>query len=108
MDETTAVPARNRPLKWVLVVLSLLALAALLPALGAAMMSPMMADSGAGPAIMALILITLTFPVALILFPVLAWIAFARGRDRRALVMIALPLLWLVVFAAIYATTPGA
>jgi hypothetical protein len=93
MTDDAATP-RSRLLKPVLVLVSVLAGLALLPAGLAGMMSPMMADSGTSPAVIAFIIIMMSLPLALIILPVLAWISYLRRRDRMAWLFMALLLIW--------------
>lgn len=91
-DDEAARPRRR--LKSILIAATVLAALALLPASCAAMMSPMMADSGANPAVMTFIILVMSFPLALLVLPVLAWVAFSRRHHRTTWLLIALLIAW--------------
>lgn len=86
----------SRPVRVWLIIETILAIPAI--ALGgfAALMSPMMFDapgSTSNPQVLVLFFSVIAFPIACVAGVALAWIAFARRRDRGALWFSLLPLL---------------
>jgi hypothetical protein len=102
MDPITPARPRSRKLRDWLFVDTALSLLAIVPVAVFGMMSVMATDAGVNTAIMTFIGIALSFPVAVVLCPVLAWIAFALRRERTALVLSLLPVLWVVAILVMF------
>jgi len=91
---------RDKGLFWCLVVGSILYLLALPVAVVVAMMSPMASDSGLTTGAQLFIFTAMTFPVAIVLGPILAWIAYVSGWNRTGWALLLLPVAWPVALLA--------
>jgi hypothetical protein len=97
MEAIGAKPQRSKPLFWGLIAATVMYLVALLPAAMLAMMSPMAGDSGLSTSVWIFIVGAMSLPIALVLCPLLGWIAYALGWNRAGWTLILLPLLWPVM-----------
>ena len=102
MDQMTQVRPRSRKLRDWLIVDTALSTLAIVPVALFGMMSVMASDAGVNTAIWIFILTGLTFPLAVALAPILAWIAFALRRERTALIVSFLPFLWVVAIIVMF------
>ena len=59
-------------------------------------MSVMASDAGATPAVERFIYVSITLPVAMVVAPIAAWIAYALKRNRLALALLLVPAAWAV------------
>ncbi|MEQ7154485.1 hypothetical protein [Brevundimonas aurifodinae] len=98
-------PARSRLLLVVLVIETVAAVLAVLPALGMAVMSPMAVAQGNILWVSAFVIVAVTFPLVIVGGPVLGWMAWGERRDRRAWTAVAAPFAWLGLFAALFAAS---
>jgi hypothetical protein len=98
----TQAKPRNRSLKVWLIVDTGVSILAIVPVAMFGMMSVMASDAGVNAAIMTFIWTGLTFPVAVALSPILAWIAFALRRERTAVILSLLPVLWVIAIIAMF------
>ena len=73
----------------------------------AAMMSPMAFDSGESPAAWALLGAALGYPFLAVATVIVAWVFYARGRYRAALLVLLVPLLGTPLIATAAALTLG-
>ncbi|MFP5287984.1 MAG: hypothetical protein ACLGI9_19765 [Thermoanaerobaculia bacterium] len=105
MDNAQPVPAparRSRGVLIYLIVATILFGLSLLPAAMAAMMSPMAFDAGESPEAWALVLLTLSYPVLVLLGLLVAWILYARRAYRTAIAFSLLPLLNVAALAVLF------
>ena len=92
-------------LRFALILLTIVYVLALAPAGLMAMVSPMMADGGVTPMVVVAMVATMTFPIALLMSPLAAWIAYSSGRKYRiAWGAILAPLIWLIPLGAYFST----
>ncbi|MGQ0559180.1 MAG: hypothetical protein ACT4OE_06290 [Sphingosinicella sp.] len=91
---------KNRALFWALVAATILYLVALPFSTMMVMMMPMASDSGLDWRVWLFTEAALTFPVALVLCPVLGWVAYAKRWNRTGWIVVALPLLWPLILVA--------
>ncbi len=98
---------RSRLLLIGLIVGSVLALLAILPAFIVSTMSVMVAASGTNPLIYAFILFSFGLPIVTLLGPILAWIAFAMRRERTSWALLLSPVLWAGITFGLLAVAPG-
>ncbi len=109
MTETRTPPAsRSKTLRLWLIIGSVVAVLAIFPAIFMGMMSVMASDAGTNGWIEAFIYTSLTFPIAIVVGPVLAWIAYAFRRERLSWILLFAPLAWPVAITAIMIVGPGA
>lgn len=101
-------PPRSKTLRLWLIIGSVVAVLAVIPAALMGMMSVMASDSGVNGWVYAFIYTSLTFPIAVVLGPVLAWIAYAFRKERLAWVLLFLPLAWPAVIVVLMIVGPGA
>ena len=93
-------PARNRRLRLWLILGTVVAAASVVPALFVGL--PMMPSSIEFNArIWTAFLMTTTFPLALVLCPVGAWIAWALRWEKVSWTLLFLPLVWVFVVIAL-------
>lgn len=98
-------PARNRLLLIVLVIETIAAVLAVLPALGMAVMSPMAVAQGKIVWVAAFVIVAVTFPLVIVGGPVLGWMAWAERKDRRGWIAAATPFVWLLLFVGLFAVS---
>ncbi|MEQ7154429.1 hypothetical protein [Brevundimonas aurifodinae] len=98
---------RSRLLLIGLIVGSLVALLAILPAFIVSTMSVMVAASGTNPLIYTFILFSFGLPIVTLLGPILAWIAFAMRRERTSWALLLSPILWAGITFGLLALAPG-
>ncbi|WGM31134.1 hypothetical protein [Brevundimonas sp. NIBR11] len=101
-------PPRSKTLRLWLIIGSVVAVLAVVPAAFMGMMSVMASDSGVNAWIYTFIYTSMTFPVAIVLGPVLAWIAYWLRKERLSWILLFLPLAWPIVITAILIAGPGA
>ncbi len=99
---------RSRRLRLWLIIGSVVAALAVLPAAFMGMMSPMASDAGVNATIYTFIFVMLTFPLALLICPIGAWIAYGLRQERISWVLLFLPWLWVAAIAAIFLIGFGA
>lgn len=98
---------RSPTLRLWLIIGSIVAVLAVFPAIFMGMMSVMASDAGTNGWIEAFILTSLTFPIAIIVGPVLAWIAYGLRRERLSWILLFSPFAWAVAIVFIMAIGPG-
>ncbi|MFC5343829.1 hypothetical protein ACETK8_11380 [Brevundimonas staleyi] len=109
MTETHAPhPPRSKTLRLWLIIGSVAAVLGIVPIAIMGMMSVMASDAGTNAWINAFMFMSLTFPVAVIVGPVLAWIAYALRRERLSWILLFAPLAWPVLIVAIMIVGPNA
>jgi hypothetical protein len=96
-------PARSRGIMIWLIIDTVLSVLAIIPVAMMGMMSVMASDAGTNSMIVAFIWAGLTFPIAVALSPILAWIAWFLRYERTALILSLLPALWVVAFVVMFA-----
>ncbi len=94
-------PPRSKTLRLWLIIGSVVVVLAIIPAAMMGMMSVMASDAGVNTMIYVFIWTMLTFPVAIVLGPVLAWVAYAIRRDRAAWVLLFSPFAWVLALIVI-------
>ena len=99
---------RSKTLRLWLIIGSVVAALAIIPVAMMGMMSVMASDSGTNAWINAFILTSLTFPLAVVAGPVLAWIAYGLRQERLSWVLLFAPFVWPVLIVAILIVGPGA
>lgn len=97
-----AKPPRSRKVMWWLIIDTILSALAIVPIGIMGMMSVMASDAGVNDAIMAFIFVGLTFPIAVALSPILAWIAWFLRHERLAVILSLIPALWVIAFIVIF------
>jgi hypothetical protein len=100
-------PPRGRGMMIWLIVDTILSVLAIGPVALMGMMSVMASDSGVNTAVITFIWLGLTFPIAVALSPILGWIAWFLRRERTALILSLLPVLWVIAFIALFAVGFG-
>lgn len=106
--DPAAKPPRSRTLLIWLIVGTIAAVLGIVPAAMMGMMSVMATDSGdADAAIYVFIWTALTFPIAMVLGPVVAWIAWFFRRELLAWIFLFAPLAWTVVLVLILVFASG-
>lgn len=107
----TALPAppvtRSKTLRLWLIIGSVVAVLAVFPAVFMGMMSVMASDAGTNGWIEAFIYTSLTFPVAIVAGPVLAWVAYAFRRERLSWGLLFSPFAWAFAILLILIVGPG-
>ena len=101
-------PPRSKTLRLWLILGSVAAVLGIIPIAVFGMMSVMATDAGVTPWVSAFVWTSLTFPVAVIAGPILAWIAYALRRERLSWILLFVPLAWPVAITAIMIVGPGA
>ncbi|CAN5468443.1 hypothetical protein BH10PSE1_BH10PSE1_16430 [soil metagenome] len=94
-------PPRSRTLRLWLIIGTIVAALAIIPAAMMGMFSVMASDAGVTPLINLYILTSLTFPLAVIIGPAAAWIAFWLRRERTAWVLLFSPFAWVVAIVVL-------
>lgn len=108
MTEPLVPPAsRSKTLRLWLIIGSVVAVLAVFPTVFMGMMSVMASDAGMNAWIEAFILTSLTFPIAIVVGPVLAWVAYAFRRERLSWILLFSPFAWLVAIIFIMIVGPG-
>jgi hypothetical protein len=97
---------RSKTLVYLIVVTVVLGLS-LVPAAMGVLMSPMAFDAGVSAAAWSFVGIVLAYPVLVLIALTGAWIAYARGRHRGAILFTLLPALDLVALGIFFAVTGG-
>jgi hypothetical protein len=106
--DTPAVrPARSKTLRLWLIIGSVVAAVSVIPAALMGMMSVMASDAGVNTMIYVFIYTMLSFPVAIVLGPVLAWIAYAIRRERASWILLFSPFAWVLVLIVIFSLGLG-
>ena len=95
-------PPRSKTLRLWLIIGSVVAVLAIVPAAMMGMMSVMATDSGVNTMIWVFIGTMMTFPVAILLGPILAWIAYAFRRERLSWILLFAPFAWVVAMIVIF------
>lgn len=98
---------RSRLLLIGLIVGSLMAILAILPAFVMATMSVMVVASGTNPLIWTFLVFSFGLPIVTLLGPILAWIAFALRRERLSWVLLLSPIPWVGITVGLLALAPG-
>jgi hypothetical protein len=98
-DGVTSAARPHRGLFVLLIIATLIYVAALWPAIEIAMRAPMVPDEGVTIGVWLFVAAAFTLPFALLLSPLFAWMAYARNRPAIAMTAISLPPLWLVLMA---------
>ncbi|CAN5164180.1 hypothetical protein BH10PSE2_BH10PSE2_15010 [soil metagenome] len=101
-SDTRMRPPRSKALKLWLIIDSILSALAIIPVAMMGMMSVMASDAGVNTMIYTFIWVGLSFPVAVALSPILAWIAFGFRKPRLALILSLAPALWVIAFVVIF------
>lgn len=101
-------PPRSRTLRLWLIIGSILSALGIVPAAIMGMMSVMASDAGTNAHIEAFIIASLTFPVAMALGPILAWIAYGLRQEKLSWFLLFAPLAWPVVIVALLIGAPTA
>ncbi len=99
---TDPVKARPRWLLTVMIVYTIAGVLLLLPAGIVAITSPMLSDSGANAAVVALIIGGMSAPVLLLLSLIVAWSGYGTARYRLAIASLCTPFLWILYMAAAF------
>ncbi len=108
MSQPHVPPAeRSKTLRLWLIIGSVVAALAVFPAVVMGMMSVMASDSGTTIWINILIWSSLTFPIAILAAPVLAWIAWAFRRERLSWILLFSPFAWAALILFILIVGPG-
>lgn len=108
MTEPTVPPdPRSKTLRLWLIIGSVVAVLAVFPAVFMGMMSVMASDAGTNGWIEAFIYTSLTFPIAIVAGPVLAWIAYGFRRERLSWILLFSPFAWAVAILFILIVGPG-
>ena len=95
-------PPRSHRLRLWLMIGSVVAALAVLPAVAMAVMSPMASDAGVNTVIWSFIWVMLTFPLAIVLGPGLGWVAYGLRRESLAWALLFSPFLWVAALAVIF------
>ena len=102
IEPATALPARSGRLRLWLIIGSVVAAVALLPALAMAVMAPMASDAGVNTVIWSFIWLMITLPMAIVFGPGLGWAAYRLRREKLAWGLLFAPILWVVALAVIF------
>lgn len=109
MSQPNVPPAeRSKTLRLWLIIGSVAAVLAVVPAAIMGMMSVMATDAGVTPWVSAFVWTCLTFPVAIVLGPILAWVAYGLRRERLSWILLFTPCAWPILIVAIMIVGPGA
>ena len=90
-----------------LIIGSVAAALSVVPASMIGMMSVMASDGGVNAAIYTFIYVSLTFPIAIIVAPIAAWIAFWLRRERISWILLFSPFAWAVTIIALLVIASG-
>lgn len=108
MTEPHVPPApRSKTLRLWLIIGSVVAVLGVFSAVFMGMMSVMASDAGTNGWIEAFIYTSLTFPIAIVAAPVLAWVAYGFRRERLSWILLFSPFAWLVAILFILIVGPG-
>lgn len=100
-------PPRSRLLLIGLVIGTIVAFLAILPAFVMATMSVMVAASGSNPMVAAFLILSFGLPVVVVLGPALAWLAYALRRERLSWGLLLSPAIWAAAMFGLLAILPG-
>lgn len=106
--DTIAKPPRSKTLLLWLIIGTAAAVLGIVPIAMMGMMSVMASDAGTNAWINAFMFVSLTFPVAVVVGPILAWIAYGLRRERLSWILLFAPLAWPVLIVAIMIVGPNA
>lgn len=95
-------PPRSRTLRLWLIIGTVVAVLAILPAAMMGMFSVMASDAGVTPMINAYIFTAVTFPLAIVVGPVAAWVAFWLRKERAAWILLFSPFAWVVAIITLF------
>ena len=95
-------PPRSKRLRLWLIIGSIVAVLAITPAGVMGMMSVMATDAGVNTMIYVFIFTMMTFPLAIILGPVLGWIAYWIRCERISWILLFSPFAWVVALIIIF------
>lgn len=95
-------PPRSKTLRLWLIIGSIVAVLAIIPAGVMGMMSVMATDAGVNTMIYVFIITMMTFPLAITLGPVLGWIAYWLRYERLSWILLFLPFAWVVALIIIF------
>lgn len=101
-------PPRSKTLRLWLIIGSVVAAVAIIPVAIMGMMSVMASDAGTNAWINAFMLTSLTFPVAVVVGPVLGWIFYGLRQERLSWMLLFSPFVWPVVIIALMILGSGA
>lgn len=102
MNEPSPKRRKQRFTLIVLIIFTVIYLLLLVPAGLLAMMFPFAFDSGATTEAYTVAILLLTFPIALILAPIIAWILYKFKQYIAALVFILLPLVYFLLAVFVF------
>lgn len=89
-------------MKFLVIVVNVIATLALLPALYMAMFSPMMFDSGATTRTWTLFWTVLAIPASIVVTQIVSWVLFAKSLYPAALWVSFIPLLFVVLLVVLF------
>ena len=95
-------PPRSKTLRLWLIIGSIVALLAIIPTGVMGMMSVMASDAGVNTMIYVFIFTMMTFPLAILLAPVLGWVAYAFRMERLSWILLFSPFAWVVALIVIF------
>ncbi len=98
---SAAGPPRSRRLQLWLIIGSVVAVLAIVPATFMGALSVMASDAGVNAVIWIFIWTMLTLPLAIILGPLGGWIAYGLRRERVAWILLFAPFAWVAVLIVI-------
>lgn len=99
--------ARRWPVLVWLVLSQLVYLILFFPWMMASMMSVMAFDSGVNIYNTLFVGVLWSYPIWPILFSISAWVSFARGKDKNASILTAVPLLLIILAVVLFLTLTG-
>ncbi|MBU1347457.1 MAG: hypothetical protein KKA16_10990 [Alphaproteobacteria bacterium] len=102
IEPDTPRPPRSKTLRLWLIIGSVVAVLAIFPAAMMGMMSVMASDAGVNTMIYVFIWTMLTFPLAIVLGPVLAWVAYALRREQASWILLFAPFAWVLALIVIF------
>lgn len=94
-------PPRSARLRLWLIIGTVAAAVLILPSLLLVLMAAMVTDGGPNGGIYLFLWLMLTLPLALVIGPISAWIAFAFRKERASWILLCSPLAWVVVAVAL-------
>ena len=92
-------------MKFLVIIVNVVATLALLPALYMAMFSPMMFDSGATTRTWTLFWTVLAIPASIVVTQIVSWVLFAKSLYPTALWVSLIPLLFVVLLVVLFLTS---
>lgn len=107
LSELPARPTRSPTLRLWLIIGSVVAAFAIIPAGFMGVMSVMASDAGTNTMINVFIYTMLSFPLAIILGPVLGWIAYGFRRETIAWWLLFSPFAWVLALIVIFSIGLG-